>query len=136
MKKKSAPEKFFNSCVGVWFFVYGELVEQVETEPGFFEKAKPSFVGAETKHLKSLVKELRQRAEQSGVEWTEHEAKKRFELFLRRAFEDDFISKNFMLRIISNNRTKIFNNQITPKKNGKRTNTDWTAGKTIEFDRP
>lgn len=118
-KKKNIapPEKFFKPCVTVWFNVFKELVPPIEVSPGVFEEAMPSFVGAETRHMKSILKELRQRAEKKNIIWTEQEATTRFELFLRRAWEDVFISKNFMLRIISNNRTKIFNNQIT-KKNG------------------
>lgn len=114
-KKIAPPEKFFKQCVGVWFKVYEELVPPIEVEPGVFEKAVPSFIGAETRHMKSILKDLRERAERKNVIWTEEEAKKRFELFIRRSWEDDFVSRNFMLRIISNNRTKIFNNQISQK---------------------
>lgn len=114
-RKVAPPEKYFRPCVGVWFRLYEELVPPVEVEPGVFEKAVPSFIGAETMHMKSILKELRVRAEKRNVEWTEEEAKKRFELFIRKAWEDNFISNNFMLRIISNCRTKIFNNQIQNK---------------------
>lgn len=119
-KNIAPPEKFFKPCVAVWFKVYGELVPPIEVEEGVFEIAQPSFIGAETRHMKSILKELRERAEGKKVVWTEQEATTRMELFLRRAWEDAWISKNFMLRIISNNRTKIFNNQIT-KKNGSET---------------
>lgn len=119
--KISAPEKFWKQLVKVWFDVYKELLPKVEGND-----AIPSFVGAELRHMKSLVKELRERAEKNNVVWNEENAKKRWEAFLRKSYEDDFVSKNFMLRIISNNRTKIFNNQIT-QKNG---NNNWRgAGK-------
>ena len=112
-KKRGVPEKFFRQCVGVWFRVYGELVPNVEVDPGVFEVASPSFVGAETSHMKSILKELRLRAEKRNIEWTEQEATKRFEAFIRKSWEDPFIKKYFMLRIISNNRTKIFNQKDT-----------------------
>lgn len=108
--EKSSGEIFWQNLVSVWFNVYAELMPEVEGE-----KAKPSFVGAETQHMKSIIKELRQRAESKNIIWTKEIACERFRNFLLKAFEDKFISQNFMLRIISNNRTKIFNNQITPK---------------------
>ena len=87
------------------------------------------------RHLKNILADLRERAEEKKIEWTEMVATTRFRAFVMRAAEDDFISRNFLLRIINNNKTRIFNNQITPKRkqNGQ---TNSTVGKTIEFDRP
>jgi len=133
-KEKAPPEKFFRQCVGVWFRLYGELLPQVEVDPGVFEVAVPSFVGAETLHMKSILTDLRVRAEKRKVTWTEEEATKRFEAFIKRAWEDSFIQKNFMLRIISNNRTKIFNNQIS--KNGTNNNSGGTAKAPITTTKP
>lgn len=126
-KKKSPPEKFFRQCVGVWFKVYGELLPKIKTEEGGFETAVPSFVGAETLHMKSILTDLRTRAENKNIIWTEDVATKRFEAFLRRAWEDPFVQRNFMLRIISNNRTKIFNTQTI--RNGKSNINTGTAAK-------
>lgn len=117
-KKKnniSPPEKFWKPLVAIWENIYGELVPKVDDGYGNLETAKPSFIGIEMQHMKSLIKELRERAEKKNIEWTLEVAKKRWEAFLRKAWEDKFVSENFMIRIISNNRTKIFNNQITPK---------------------
>lgn len=115
-KRNTGPVTlYWQKLVKVWFDVYAELIPAPPGE----EKAVPIFDGTETANMKSLIKILKERAEKLGVEWNEQNACTRWKLFLMKAFEDDFISKNFMIRIISNNKTKIFNNQITPKKNGK-----------------
>lgn len=116
-KKKrntGAATQYWQQLVKIWFDVYGELIPPPQGE----KIAKPCFDTVETAQMKIILKELKKRAEGNDVEWTEAEAKKRWEAFLRYAFLDDWISKNFMLRIISTNKTKIFNQQITPKKNG------------------
>ena len=114
-KKTILPENFFKACCGVWAEVYGEVVPAPPGE----EKADPRIFKdkIEMKHLKYILKDLRERAEEKKIEWTEMMATTRFRAFVMRAAEDDFISKNFLLRIINNNKTRIFNNQINPKKN-------------------
>lgn len=112
-KKRNAPEPFFNDCVSVWFNLVGELLPLVDNE-----KAVPSFTGAEPTCMKSLLTDLRLRAANKNIEWNRENAKKRFEAFIRKAWEDSSVAKNFCLRIISLERNKIFNNQITPKKHG------------------
>lgn len=113
-RKKGVPTQYWQAMVKIWFDLYAELIPPPKGE----EKAKPCFDTVETAQMKIILKELRKRAEEKNIEWTEEEARKRWEAFLRHAFLDDWISRNFMLRIISTNKTKIFNNQITPKKNG------------------
>ena len=133
MTKRGEKTMWWRQLVSVWFSVYGELVVPPEGE----EKAVPCFDTVESMQMKIILRELKSRAEKKEIEWTEIEAKKRWEAFLRKAWEDDFISRNFMLRIISNNKTKIFNNQITPKKNVKGSTKGFgSVGKTIQFDRP
>jgi hypothetical protein len=68
--------------------------------------------------MKLILSALRQRAEKKNIEWTAETMKVRLRAFLLKAWDDRFISANFMLRIIALNRIKIFNNQITAKKNG------------------
>lgn len=126
-RKPMPPEKFFHAAAKVWIDLYGELLPP-DFETG--EVADPGFWtnGPDKRHLKLILMDLRLRAEKKNIEWTEETMKHRLELFLRKAWEDDFIWKNFMLRIISNNRTKIFNNQITPKRNGSTTNRKSNSG--------
>ncbi len=115
-KKKVDTEKYFRQAASIWIRVYGELVPpNFETgevaDPGIWSD------GAEKKNLKLILVSLRERAESKGVEWNEENMSQRFEAFIRKAWDDDFVCKNFMLRIINNNKVKIFNNQITPKRN-------------------
>lgn len=130
-KVKAPPEKYFQKFVQKWFELYYELVPcPVDEVSNELIDPKPVFDAIEARQLKNIVIELRKRAEERNILWTEEEALKRFEAFIRRAWEDDFISKNFMLRIISNNRTKVFNNQITPKYDRSKTklNTEYRRG--------
>lgn len=107
------PTQFWKPLVKLWFDLYAELLPPVEGLP-----AKPTFDTIEAFQFKIIIREIKKRAEERSIEWNEKNALIRTEAFLRKAWEDNFISKNFMLRIISNNRSKIFNNQITPKMYG------------------
>jgi len=131
-KSAAAPTQYWKILVAVWFDLYAELIPPAPCD----EKAKPCFDTIETFQMKIILRELKKRAEEKNIEWTEDEAKKRWEAFLRKAFDDDFISKNFMLRIISNNKTKIFNNQITPKRNAGAKENIRSVGRTLDFDKP
>ncbi len=115
-KKVMPPEKFFTVCGLVWIEVYGKVVKPPPGE----EIADPRLWkdAVEKRHLKLILKDLRERAEEKKIVWDEETATKRFRAFIERAGEDEWISNNFLLRIINNNKTKIFNNQITKKTNG------------------
>lgn len=124
-KKKSIPEPFFKACCIIWIEVYGMVVPPPPGEKIADPKIWKDKV--EMRHLKYILKDLRERAEEQKVLWDEVNAKIRFRAFIERAGKDDFISKNFLLRIINNNKTKIFNNQITPKKYVGKNNTEGIA---------
>jgi len=134
-RKPMPPEKYFKTAASIWISIYGELVPP-DKETG--EVADPGFWtnGPDKRHLKLILIELRLRAEKKNIEWTEEEMGNRLRLFLHKAWEDDFISKNFMLRIINNCRTKIFNNQITPKRNAGAKENIRSVGRTLDFDKP
>lgn len=114
-KEKLAAEKFFREAGSLWVKLYGELIPKVDNElavPEFWDD------GPEKRFLKMILASLRKRAEEKNIEWTKEICLQRFELFIRKSWEDRFCSGNFMLRIINMNKTKIFNNNITPKSNG------------------
>ena len=123
MKKEkkiaAPPTQFWGKLVKLWFDLYAELLPPVEGLP-----AKPIFDTIEAFQYKIIIREIKKRAEERKIEWDEKNALTRTEAFLRKAWEDDFVSKNFMLRIISNNKSKIFNNQITLKRNAGNINTE------------
>lgn len=116
-KKKSLPEKHFKACCQVWIEVYALVVPPPPGE----EVADPNIWkdNVEMRHLKLILKDLRERAEKKSVEWNEENATIRFRLFSLTAAEDDFLGNNFLLRLINSFKTKIFNNQITPRKDGR-----------------
>lgn len=131
--RKKVSTQHWQPCVKVWFDLFAELVPPPPGE----EKAVPCFDTVDTAQMKIILRDIRDRCEKKNLEWTEETAVKFFDMFIRRAWTDDFTSKNFMLKIISSRRTLIFNNQITPKRNVTGTATsDSNAGKTIKFDRP
>ncbi len=78
---------------------------------------KPSFKGADPKNLKKILCILEKRATGSKVEWTEPEAILRFTAFLQAAFDDEWMSKNFLLSNLEKFFDKIILNQIA-KTNG------------------
>lgn len=131
--RKKVSTQHWQPVVKVWFDLFAELVPPPPGE----EKAVPCFDTIDTAQLKIILRDIRDRCEKKKLEWTEENAVKFFDMFIRRAWTDDFTSRNFMLKIISSRRGLIFNNQITHKKNGTGTtkgNSD--VGKTIKFDRP
>ncbi len=134
-KKKVDPEKYFRQAASIWIRVYGELVPP---DPETGEVADPSFWkdGAEKRNLKLILTSLRDRAESRGVEWTEENMAQRFEAFIRKAWEDDFVYKNFMLRMINNNKVKFFNNQITPKRNAGNINSKGASSAPVVTTKP
>lgn len=81
-------------------------------------KAEPTFSGSSPRDLHDIVVILRLRASKSTppVEWTEEEAKKRLNAFLKKAYEDDWLSKNFILPQLNRFKDKVFLNLITPKR--------------------
>lgn len=116
---RGAATMFWQVLVKVWFDLYAELMPPVfDDKAKEYFPAEPVFDGPETKNMKLQLKVLRIRAEKRNVEWTEEEAKRRFEAYIRLAWEDDFCSKHFCFRGFSVRKNQIFNNQITPKKNG------------------
>ena len=106
--KQKKPEKFFKACCGVWTEVYGEVV----CAPPGEEKADPRIFkdSVEMRHLKNILADLRERAEEKKIEWTEMVSTTRFMAFMIRAAENDFISRNFLFSIINKNKKKIINN--------------------------
>jgi hypothetical protein len=116
--KKGEPEKYFKEAGAVWVRLYGELLP-IDFETG--EVAEPSFwdTPSEKKSLKEILISLRERATKKNIIWTKDVMQERLEKFILAAWKDDWLSKKFMLRFINQNKTLIFNNQITPKKDGK-----------------
>lgn len=112
------PTQFWKPLVKLWFDLFAELLPPVDGLP-----AKPSFDTVEAFQYKIIIREIKKRAEERNIEWDEKSALTRTEAFLRKSWEDNFISKNFMLKIISNRKGLIFNNQITPKNDGGKNNT-------------
>lgn len=122
-KKAAAPTQFWKALVKLWFDVYAELLPKDKDG----DPAKPCFDSIEAFQYKIIIRELKKRAEEKKIEWTEKIAIERTKSFLLRAWDDNFISKNYMLRILSNNKSKIFNNQITPKNNAGNFNSKGTG---------
>jgi hypothetical protein len=96
-KKRKSPEPFFSSLVEVWFNFCREKFDE-----------SPTFDGSAPRDLKSIIIALRERAEKSGLEWTENVATTRLHNFLLYAWQDYWLSKNWLLSNISRQKEKIF----------------------------
>jgi hypothetical protein len=92
--------KHWDSIVEQWFLFNQEKFQE-----------KPSFAGADPRHLKKILELLEKRAVGKGVEWTPENALKRFKEFLTNAYRDPWLSKNFLLRHLENFIDKIILNQ-------------------------
>jgi hypothetical protein len=109
-KKISAdapPTPHWNLIVEQWFLFNQEKFSE-----------KPSFAGADPRHLKKIVEILERRALDKGIEWTEQAAVKRFSDFLKKAFQDPWLSKNFLLSNLEKQLDKFILNQNGNTKSG------------------
>lgn len=69
---------------------------------------KPSFDGSSPRDLKIIIKALHERATEQQVEWTLQIATSRFINFLKYAYQDNWLSKNFLLFNLNRQKDKIF----------------------------
>lgn len=96
-KEKAAPEPFWNEMVELWFRFCREKFNE-----------EPTFSGSAPRDLKDIVKTLHERATKSNVEWTQNVAEFRFRNFLDFAYQDSWLSKNWLLSNINRQKDKIF----------------------------
>ena len=100
-KLKDPPKtQYWQKLVDVWFEYNVEKFGE-----------KPSFAGPDPRHLKKIIELLEKRAAAKNVEWTEAEASKRLSAFFNAAFEDSWLSKNFLLKQLEASFDKIILNQ-------------------------
>lgn len=123
-KKKEGSEPYWKELVAVYYNFC-------------FEKfnGKPSFSGSDPSDMHRIIECLKKRATEQGVEWSLEAATLRWRGFLGTAYEDDWLSKNWLLSHLNRQRDKVFLNLIS-KKNGIIQGKVTSVGKTIEFDRP
>jgi uncharacterized protein DUF4373 len=123
-KKKEDSELYWKELIKVYYnFCFEKFNE------------KPSFSGSDPSDMHRIIESLRKRAADKSIEWTEETAKLRWREFLGRAFQDDWLSKNWLLSHLNRQKDKIFLNLIS-QKNGIYKQQASTVGQTIEFDRP
>jgi len=123
-KKKPEAEPHWKELVSVYFSFCFEKFDE-----------KPSFSGSDPSEMHRIIECLKKRAAEKNVEWTEETAKLRWREFLGRAYQDDWLSKNFLLPHLHRQMNKVFLNLVNTK-NGTYQQQASTVGKTIEFDRP
>jgi hypothetical protein len=121
-KKKPDAEPYWGELIKVYFSFCFEKFNE-----------KPSFTGSDPSDMHRIIESLKKRAAEQNVEWTEETAKLRWREFLGRAFQDDWLSQNWLLPHLNRQKNKIFLN-LVGKKNGTHQQQIATIGKTIEFD--
>lgn len=75
-----------------------------------FKGDKPSFDGSAPRNLKNICKQLRERAEEKGIEWTELAAVTRLNKFLETANTYKYLNENWLLQNLDRNKDMIFFN--------------------------
>jgi len=98
-KEKKAPELYWNELVSVWFQFCKEKFNDV-----------PTFDGSSPRDLKTIISTLRKRCEDTKHDWSYEAATGRFKHFLEYAFQDKWLSENFLLSNINRQKDKIFFN--------------------------
>lgn len=121
-KKKPDSEPYWKELVTVYFGFCHEKF-----------KEKPSFTGSDPSDMHRIIECLKKRAAERNVEWTEETAKLRWREFLGRAFQDDWLSKNFLLPNLYRQMDKVFLN-LKNHKNGTYQQHASTIGQTFEPD--
>lgn len=96
---KKEPEPFWNELVKVYFDFCREKFNE-----------NPSFDGSAPRDMKAIIKSLHERADKSNIEWTLPVAQFRFYNFLEFAYQDYWLSKNWLLSNINRQKDKIFFN--------------------------
>lgn len=93
------PEPHWQELVQVWFD---------------FTRAKfsgpPSFDGSSPRDLRNIIIQLRKRCETKGIVWDETEAKKRLYLFLKAAYDVEWLRSHWTLFNINRQKDIIFLN--------------------------
>lgn len=121
-KKDPEAEPYWGELVKVYFSFCYEMFDE-----------KPSFDGSAPSDMHRIIECLKERAQEKNVEWTAETAKLRWRGFLGTAYQDDWLSKNWLLSNLNRQKDKIFLNLIN-RQNGQHNAS--TVGKTIEFDKP
>jgi hypothetical protein len=105
-KEEEPPEPHWQQIVDLWFCFYKEKF-----------KIKPSFKDQDPKLLKKIIVQLKKRAEDKNVEWTEENALNRLKLFLEHAYARDWLKENFLLKNLHDQFDVIITKKTSAKQN-------------------
>jgi hypothetical protein len=106
-KEKADPEPWWPEMIELYFEFYKQR----------FFGSEPTFDLSAPRDLKNILVALRTRADKSGAGWGLEVAKQRFLNFMTAAFEDKWLSENFLLFNINRQKDKIFAQIANPNKN-------------------
>lgn len=95
--KVKAIEPYWDAIVAVWFKFCVD-----------YKGDKPSFDGSAPRDLKSIMKQLRERAEEKGIEWSELAAVTRLSKFLEVANTYKYLNEHWLLSNINRQKDIIF----------------------------
>jgi hypothetical protein len=104
-KHHRPPEKYWNELVSMYFSFCNEKFHDV-----------PAFSGSAPRDMKTIIANLRKRAEKQGYEWDHDNATIRWRLFLEQAYKDEWLRTNWLLSNLARQFDKIiFNAHKQPK---------------------
>lgn len=100
--KKKDDDKFehWKACVETYFTFCRDN----------FNGESPSFDGSSPRDLKTILTQLRKRAEEKKIGWSENVAKDRLLKFLQFAFNDAWLKRNWTLSNINKKKDALFFN--------------------------
>ena len=92
--------QFWQPCVNAYFKWY-------KTNYGF----EPDFKGQNSRHFKQIMEKLKKTALENNLEWSEKVAVKYICQLMNAAYKDEWLKKNFLLRNINDQYSKIRANE-------------------------
>jgi hypothetical protein len=121
-KKDPNAEPYWKTLVAVYYSFCFEKFDE-----------KPSFKGSDPSDMHRIIEVLKKRAAEKNVEWTEETAKLRWREYLGRAYQDDWLSKNWLLSNLNRKMDTVFFN-VKNSKNGISQQQPESIGKTFTPD--
>ncbi len=122
-KKKEDTEPYWATLVKTYFSFCYEKFEE-----------KPSFKGSDPSDMHRIIEVLKNRAAEKKIEWTEETANLRWREFLGRAYQDEWLSRNWLLSNLSRQMDKVFLNLVNHKNGTTTQQRTETIGATFTSD--
>jgi hypothetical protein len=112
-KERVPPENFWKRLTDTYFSFYRKHFKDDDGYP-LSPDWSPQKIGMEAGALKKIITFLRQIAEGKKIDWTEEYASYQLERFLEKAYNDQFIKRNFYCAMLNKKKVDILVSTYNP----------------------